>query len=418
MRPTAWCFVLLLGSLSAARAENWPGWRGPRGDGTSAEKGLPTTWSAKDNVRWKAKLPGPGNSSPVVWDNRVFLTQSLDTKGTERAVLCFDRADGRLLWQKATPFRGEEPTHATNPSCSATPVTDGRRVIASLGSAGVVCYDFEGRQLWHRDLGPFVHIWGTASSPVLYGELVLLNCGPGARTFLVALDVKTGRDVWKVEEPGGKSGLKGQGEWVGSWSTPRVVTVRGQDQVIMSWPHAVKAYDARTGDLVWTCRGLTELVYTSPVVTPEVVVAMSGFYGAALAVRLGGRGDVTDSHRLWHHAGRNPQRIGSGVVVGDHLYLANAGPNTVQCVELMTGKDLWEGRRLGEAHWASLVHADGRLYATDQSGDTCVLAASPKFELLGRNRLREHTDASPAVSGGDVLIRTHQHLWCIGSPKK
>ncbi len=418
MKPLPCCLLLLLGSLSAARAENWPGWRGPRGDGTSTEKGVPSTWSPEENVRWKAKLPGPGNGSPIVWGNRVFLTQSLDARGTERAVLCFDRRDGKLLWRKAIPFKGDEPTHATNPYCSATPVTDGERVIAALGSAGVLCCDFEGKQLWHRDLGLFRHIWGLGSSPILYGDRVILNCGPGERTFLLALDVRTGQDVWKVEEPGGKSGLKGSSEWVGSWSTPRLVNVAGQDQLVMSWPNALKVYDPKTGDLLWTCRGLTRLAYTTPLATPEVVVAMSGFYGSALAVRTGGKGDVTETHRLWHQAGRNPQRIGSGLIVGEHVYVTNADPGTIQCIELKTGKDLWGGRRLGKAFWASLVCAEGKLYATDQSGDTFVVAARPEYELIGKNRLGEHTDASPAISDGEVFIRTHQHLWCIANTKK
>jgi hypothetical protein len=414
----AWSCVVL-GWVAAAHAENWPGWRGPRGDGTSAEKHVPSTWSQDENVRWKVKLPGPGNSSPIVWGDRVFLTQSLDTKGTERAVMCFDRKNGNLLWQKVTPFRGEEPTHATNPYGAATPVTDGERVIASLGSAGVVCYDLTGKQLWHRDLGKFIHIWGNAASPILYRDLVILNCGPGERTFLVALDKTTGNEVWKVDEPGGKSGLKGQTEWTGSWSTPRVVNLRGEDQLIMSWPSAVKAYNPKTGDVLWTCGGLTELVYTSPQVTPEIVVAMSGFYGAAMAVRTGGKGDVTRSHRLWRQGEKkNPQRIGSGVIVGDYLYMANAGPGTIQCIELTTGKDLWDSRRLGEACWGSIVHADGKLYVTDQAGDTFILAANPKFEQIHRNRLGEHTNASPAFSEGDIFIRTDKHLWCIKSAKK
>jgi outer membrane protein assembly factor BamB len=263
----------------------------------------------------------PGNSSPIIWGKRVFLTQSLDKKGTERAVLCLDRVNGKLLWQKSIPFRGREPTHDTNPYCSASPVTDGERVIASHVSAGVVCYDFDGKQLWHRDLGSFLHIWGNAASPILYGNLVILNCGPGERTFLLAMDKKTGKDVWKVEEPGGKSGEKGDKEWIGSWSTPRIIQVQGQDQLIMSWPNAVKAYHPKTGKVIWTCGGLTKLVYTSPLATPEVVVAMAGFYGTALAVKTGGKGDVTNTHRLWHHTKQNPQRIGSGVIVGGYLFM-------------------------------------------------------------------------------------------------
>jgi outer membrane protein assembly factor BamB len=409
--------LLLLLAAGAAWGENWPGWRGPRGDGTSTETNLPTKWSPTENVRWHVKLPGPGNSSPVVWGDRVFLTQSLDKAGTQRAVMCFDRKDGKLLWQQAVPFKGKEPTHGTNPYCSATPVTDGERVIASHGSAGVLCYDFDGKQLWHRDLGSFIHIWGTAASPILYGDLVILNCGPGERTFLLAMDKKTGKDVWKVDEAGGKSGEKGNSEWIGSWSTPRLVTVDGRDQLIMTWPNAVKAYDPKTGELLWIGRGLTRLVYTSPLVTPEVVVAMSGFHGSALALKIGGKGDVTETNRLWHHATKNPQRIGSGVIIGEHVYMANAGPGTLQCIELKTGKVLWE-ERLGEPNWGSLVHADGKLYVTDQAGDTFVLAAKPQFELISRNRLREHTNASIAVSNGELFIRTHQQLWCIGSNQK
>ncbi len=297
-------------------------------------------------------------------------------------------------------------------------MTDGERVIASHGSAGVVCYDFEGNQLWHRDLGQFIHVWGTAASPILYGNLVILNCGPGERTFLLAVDKKTGDDVWKVEEPGGKTGLKGNTEWIGSWTTPRILTVDGRDQLIMTWPSAVKAHDPMTGAVLWTCRGLTPLVYTSPVMTPEVVVAMSGFHGSALAVKTGGNGDVTETHRLWLHTQKNPQRIGTGVIVGEHLYMVNAGPGTVQCIELKTGKDLWDGQRLGTAFWGSLVHADGKFYATDQEGDTYVFAAKPQFEQLSRNRLGEHTNASLAISNGEIFIRTYEHLWCIGSAKK
>jgi outer membrane protein assembly factor BamB len=410
--------VLLLGWPDVATAENWPGWRGPRGDGTSAEKGLPITWSAKESVRWKVKLPGPGNSSPIVWGDRIFLTQSLDKKGTQRAVLCFDRAAGKLLWQKAIPYKGDEPTHETNPYCAATPVTDGERIIASHGSAGVVCYDFDGKKLWHRDLGPFIQIWGTGSSPILHGDLVILNCGPGERTFLLAMDKKTGKDVWKMDEPGGKSGEKGDGDWIGSWSTPRVASVQGKDQLIMTWPNAVKAHDPKTGDIAWTCGGLTRLVYTSPLVTPEVVVAMSGFHGTALAVRTAGKGDITSTHRLWHHTDKNPQRIGSGIIIGDYVYMANAGSGTVQCIEWQTGKDRWAGRRLGTAFWGSLVLADRKLYATDQDGDTYVFAAKPDFELLSRNRLGEHVNASLAISNGEIFVRTQDHLWCIANPSK
>ena len=256
-------------------------------NGYCQEKHLPTKWSPTENVRWTTPLPGPGNSTPIIWGDRIFMTQALD-KGKERAVICFERKTGNKLWQRAIPYAEKETTHETNPYCSASPVTDGERVIASHGSAGVVCYDFEGKELWRRDLGKFEHVWGNAASPILYGGMVILNCGPGERTFLLAMDKKTGQDVWKVEEPGGKFGEKNS-EWIGSWSTPAVVKVDGRDELIMTWPEAVKAYDPRTGDLLWTCKGLGKLVYTSPLATPEVVVAISGFHGPFLALRPGGR---------------------------------------------------------------------------------------------------------------------------------
>jgi len=179
----------------------------------------------------------------------------------------------------------------------------------------------------------------------------------------------------------------------------------------MSWPGALKAYDPRTGSLLWTCAGLTPLVYTSPVVTPEVIVGMSGYGGAWMAVRTGGSGDVTASHRLWR-VERSPQRIGSGVIVGGHLYMVNE-PGTAQCIELRTGRILWT-ERLGGSCWGNLVHAAGRLYVTDRQGETAVMAAAPAFQVLARNPLGERTQASIAVSRGELFIRTFRHLWCIG----
>lgn len=413
MRRSLGCLVLVL-TATHLPAENWPCWRGPRGDGSSLDAKFPLTWSPTENVRWKLKLPGPGNSSPAVWGDRVFLTQSLDKAGKQRAVLCIDRKDGKVLWRKAIPFEGKEPTHGTNPYCAATPVTDGERVIASHGSAGVVCYDLDGNQLWHRDLGAFIHIWGTAASPILHGDNVILNCGPGERTFLLAMDKKTGKDVWKLDIPGGDPG-DDQKKWTGSWSTARVVPVDGKDQILVSWPGALKAHDPKTGAVIWECKGLTALAYTSVVSDGKVAVAMSGYGGDAVAVKLGGTGDVTATHRLWHHKG-NPQRIGSGVIVGDHFYMANAARDSLQCFELQTGKNVWAANKeyKGQAHWGSIVQAGDKLLATDQDGTTFVIEAKPEFKLLGRNELKEHTNASLAISDGDVFVRTFEHLWCLG----
>ncbi len=410
IKPSLVLFVFVTSGFS----DNWPAWRGPHANGVCDEKNLPRQWSATENVRWKMPLPGPGNSTPIIWGDRVFLTQSLDKGGQDRALLCLDRRDGKLHWQKSVKFEGKESTHGDNPYCSASPATDGYRVVASFGSAGVACYDFDGKQLWHRDLGKFEHIWGNASSPVIHGDRVFLNCGPGERTFLIALDLKSGKDLWSVEEPGGKFG-KDSKEWLGSWSTPVVARINKRDELIMTWPDAIKSYNPHTGELLWTCRGLTKLAYTSPLVTPDVVVAMSGYGGSWIACKTGGQGDVTETHRLWRND-RAPQRIGSGVIVGDHIYMVNE-PGTAQCIELATGKTLWN-ERLGSGSWGNLVLAEGRLYVTNLAGETGVFAAKPQFEVLAKNPLGEKTLASIAVSNGDIFIRTYQNLWCIANPNQ
>jgi outer membrane protein assembly factor BamB len=407
----------LLGCAGLALAENWPAWRGPRGDGSSTDKNPPLRWSRTVNVRWKVRLPDAGNSSPVVWGDRVFLTQALD-KGSRRAVLCFDRADGKLLWQRETPYKDREPTHATNPYGSATPATDGERVVASLGSAGMVCYDFAGKELWRKDVGKLYHIWGNASSPVLCGNLAILWCGPGDRQFLLAVDKASGQTVWEHQEPGGKYGHSPK-EWVGSWCTPLLARVGGHDELILCVPGKVKGFDPGTGQELWSCAGLGPLVYASPVCSAadRIVVALSGFHGPDLAVRAGGKGDVTATHRLWRHAQGIPQRIGSPVIVGGHAFLLNES-GLAQGFDLKTGKDLGPRERVSASQsWSSPVAAAGRLYVPNQAGDTLVLAASPPFEVLARNPLGERVLSSIALSDGQVFVRTYQHLWCIEEKK-
>jgi outer membrane protein assembly factor BamB len=395
---------------NSAVAENWPGWRGPTGNGHSTEKDLPLKWGNKENVRWKIELPGPGNSSPIVWGDRIFATQSLDKDGKQRAVMCFQRSDGKLLWQKEIAYDDVEPTHATNPYCSATPVTDGKRVIASLGAAGMVCYDFDGKELWRYDVGKFGHIWGNASSPILHGDRVILLCGPGERQFLLAVTKADGKKAWQVDIPGG-----GNKEYLGSWSTPIVARVGDHDELIVCVPEKLKGFDPKTGTELWSCDGLGKLAYSTPVCSADgIVVAFSGFGGPALAARAGGKGDVSETHRLWHQPKGNTQSIGSPVIVGDYAYLIRES-GVAQCYELKTGKQIWENERLGKTCWSSLVEADGRLYIGNDAGEIHILAAKPKFELLGRNVLEDAAkiQGSIAVSDGELFIRSHKHLWCI-----
>lgn len=415
---TALCglFVLTL----ECQADNWPAWRGPTANGQCRETNLALSWSTTENIRWKIDLPGPGNSTPIVWDDRIFLTQATE-QGKKRSLMCLDRREGSLLWQKTIDFTKPEPTHNTNPYCSASPVTDGHVVVVSHGSAGLFCYDFNGNEKWRRDLGPCHHIWGNAASPVIWQDLVFLNFGPGERTFLLAVDRQTGKDVWQADEPGGKLGDKGNSEWIGSWSTPVLARLGTRDELIMSWPGAMKSYQPRTGELIWKCDGLfkdnaaDKLVYTTPLVTDEVIVAMGGFTGAWLGLKppaeIPDDRDITATNRLWRHP-TAPQRIGSGVMIGEHVYMVNE-PGTAQCIEAKTGKIVWT-ERLTSSTWASLVHADARLYTTSLDGESVVFQPSPeKLKVISRNVIPERTLASLAISNGDLFLRTYNHLWCI-----
>lgn len=412
-------FSFLFFCVSQAYASPWPAWRGPEGTGVTKETKLPLQWDRTNHVRWKTPLPDRGNSTPVIWGGKVFVTQALE-KDNQRTLMCFDRTDGKLRWHQDVAWTAEDPSHETNPHCAASPVTDGERVIVSHGSAGLICYDLDGKELWRRDLGTQRHIWGYAASPVIQGNLCYLNFGPGERTFLIAVDKRTGEKVWQVDDPGGHSGEKKPGAesppWVGSWSTPVFIPSGGSDSLVMSWPNRVVAFDPASGKERWTCRGLNPLVYTSILQHNGVVVAMGGFGGMALAVKTGGTGDVTDTHRLWHHP-KTKQRIGSGVIAGDHIYILN-DPGVAECFELSTGKRVWEERLKGPGakadSWSSMVLAGDRIYVINQSGDSFVLKASPQFEVLATNPLGETCMASIAPSDGELFIRTYKHLWCIG----
>ncbi|MBI5800226.1 MAG: PQQ-binding-like beta-propeller repeat protein [Verrucomicrobia bacterium] len=427
-RSTVLFFLVGFLAVQLASAANWPAWRGANADGISTEKNLPVKWSKDENVRWRVPLPEAGNSTPIVWGDRIFVTQPV---GDRRTLMCLSRVDGKLLWQVGVATKEKEPTHGTNPYCSASPVTDGERVIVSFASDGLFCYDFSGRELWKRtDLGRQIHIWGGAASPVIYQNLCFLNFGPGETTCLLAVDKKTGKTVWKNDEAGGDAGAPPpapkeppadkkaapRGKWLGSWTTPVIINEGGRDSLIMSWPGRLCSLDPTTGKERWNSTSLTPLVYTSPIHSEGIVVAMGGFGGAAVAVRTGGSGDVPESKRLWHHP-RSAQRIGSGVIHEGHIYIHN-DPGTAMCLNLETGKEVWNERLVGRAasgvNWSSVLLADGKCYTITQGGDCFVFKASTTFELIAKNPLDERSNSSIVPSNGELFIRTHKALWCIG----
>ncbi len=434
-RIIAMLILLSLGNL-ASRADDWPAWRGPNGQGYCAEKNLPLKWSAKENVKWKVTLADPGNSTPVIWGDKIFLTQA-SKAGAVRSLLCFARADGKLLWQKDVEYSHKEQNWGGITWTNASAAVDDKRVVVSFASAGMYCYDHDGKELWKRtDLGHWEHGFGNGASPVLYENLVILWCGPnahpgkdekvdnakgkkatkGARNVLLAVDKNTGKTVWENDEKHG------------SWSTPLIVKVNGQDQLLLGYgPDAknkpdpdtnyLKGFDPKTGKELWFCRGLNSFVYTSPLFANGVAVQMSGYGGSALAVKLGGSGDIT-KERLWLHP-KNIQRVGSGMIIGDHVYMVDEN-GTPRCYELTSGKELWEvATRPAGMTWGSMVHADGRLYIFMRQGETLVLNASPKYEVLAVNRLDkgEQTNASVAISNGEIFLRTFNNLWCIAEKK-
>jgi outer membrane protein assembly factor BamB len=371
-------------------------------------------------------LPDRGNSTPIIWGDKVFVSQAID-KEHLRTLMCLDRRNGDLLWQKSVKYAEAEETHETNPYCSASPVTDGKRVIVCHASAGVFCYDLEGRELWKRDLGKQSFEWGNASSPVLQGDHCFLYFGPGKGSRLLGLGKETGKTVWQYDEPEidvGKRTDGFQGREPGivcTYGTPLIVRVGGREELIMSFPRYVRAFDPKSGQELWSCDGLNPLIYASPISSEGVVVAMGGYSGNTVAVNAGGRGDVTRSHRLWQNT-RTKSGIGSGVIYDGHIYILNSG-GIAECMELKTGKTMWTERVKGRGptsdSWSSMVLAEEHLYILNQSGDCLVLKASPKFELLSTNSLgNEMTNASLAVSDGELFIRTHKHLWCIGETKR
>ena len=258
MKSAFWMMAAMGLTLSfytgqVATAANWPSWRGPEGTGVAPDERPPLRWSATENVLWKVPLPDKGNSSPIVWGKKVFMTQALE-KESRRTVMCFDRTNGKLLWQNGTTYTEKEQSHPANPQCAASPVTDGERVIAFFGSAGLYCFDMDGKELWHRDLGKHHHEWGYAASPIIHENLCVLNFGPGERQFMIALDKANGKTVWEKEilnrmptkRTDGFAGRE-KGGMIGSWSTPLVAKVNGRDELIMSFSDRLAGMDPRSG---------------------------------------------------------------------------------------------------------------------------------------------------------------------------
>ena len=408
-------FVFFGSVVLPLQADNWPFWRGdPFGSGVTRETELPRSWSKDENVHWRIELPDRGNSTPIIWGDRIFVTQAVDAEKW-RGLICLDRESGKEIWKNGLTYEKKERTHRDNPFCSASPATDGKIIAASYGSAGLVVYDLEGKERWKRDFGAIDHVWGNSSSPVLYGDLVIHYHGPGKGAFLTALDKATGETKWKWNEPDWKPGKRTDGfrdresgGVIGSFSTPIIVRSGDRDILVMSFPMDLKAFDPETGEELWTCRGLNPLVYTSPIAAGGNIIAMGGYYGNSIGVN--GKGE-----RLWQEV-RHFGGIGTGVIKEGYLYAQDSG-GIVRCVETKTGQTIWKERLPGAGKsWGSFLLAGDLIYTLSQPGDTVVFKASPeKLEVVGRGDVGERTNSSLVPSQGRIYIRTYQSLWCIGS---
>ena len=406
--------VAAVGQLGLAA--DWPAFRGLQGTGVAAEDQAPTEWSPEENVRWKAAMPRPGNGSPIVVEGRVLVTSAEDEKGHGRSLYCLDADSGDTRWVRTVTIAKTMPTHKTNPYCGSTPVSDGQRVVVWHSSAGLVCYDLDGNQIWSRDLGEFRHTWGYGTSPILHNGRVILHTGPGKRVFITAIDLENGKTIWETDEPLEGIDRNVAGKYMGSWSTPVLARVADREQIILQLPTRVNAYDPDTGEIVWTCDGNRhakgDLAYSSPIVVRDLCYVTGGFNGVSMAIRLGGTGDITQSHRLWRKE-KMPQSIGSGVLVDGLVYRPNAGPGTIECIDPATGDVRWKER--AGTYWASIVMAGGLLYATDQNAKTIVFRPSAeRLDIVASNQLPGSCNATPAIANGRIYIRTDGYVYCIG----
>jgi len=413
--------ALAVGILAAGAAgETWQQFRGPKGSGVSEARGLPTRWTATENVVWKTALPGPGTSSPIIVGQNVYLTcftgygvpgePSGPMNRLGRLLLCVDLKDGAIRWKRDLKVRQPEQsrTRDNHGYASNTPVSDGQGLWVFCGKSGVFAFDLAGKQLWQTDVGSGLSGWGSAASPVLFGDLVIVNASVESAS-LMALNKKSGKRVWRVE------GIKE------AWNTPLLADVKGGGtELVVAMPRKVMAFNPATGEKLWTCgTEITWYMVPSMVAHEGIVYCIGGRSrsSAAMAIRAGGRGDVTADRRLWRTEKRS--NVSSPIYHDGHLYFAHEREGTAYCLNAATGAVVYEQRlasRAGQVY-ASPVLADGKIYYVARRGGVYVVPAKPAFELLAHNTLGDRStfNASPAVSGRRLLVRSDTHLYCLGA---
>jgi outer membrane protein assembly factor BamB len=412
--PASFFVIVLLGA-SSAFADNWPQWRGPLLNGVSLEKNLPTRWTADENIVWKLAMPEWTGSTPVIWRDRVFLNVA---EGNDLYLWSIDANKGTLLWKKLLGS-GNVKMRKQNMS-SPSPVTDGKSVYVMTGTGTLKGFDFNGNLLWTReiqkDYGEFGLNWGYASSPLLFEDSLYVQVLHGMKTddpsYVLRIDRKTGKTIWKVERP--TSAIR---ESPDSYTTPGLLRVGKSVEIVISGGDCVTGHDLATGKELWRANGLNPdqnpnyRVVASPVIFDDVIYAPSRVK-PLLALRAGGRGDITTSHLLW--SSPNGPDVPTPVTDGKYFYVVN-DRGVMWCLDAKTGKEIYGPQRLKPGTFSSSpVLADGKIYVTNEEGATSVVKAGPDFELLAENALNDYCLSSLAISNGRIFIRTATNLYCIG----
>jgi outer membrane protein assembly factor BamB len=429
--------ISIVASFSLAYAENWPSWRGPGALGISSETGIPAKWDPSKNIKWKVEVPGLGHSSPIVWGDRIFVTTAVNNNSAENdfqkgfpmvnrkpdtgdiswKVLCFDKETGKLLWEKtAVTRKPANGRHVKNSYASQSPVTDGTYVFAFFGDQGMYCYDFNGKLIWGKELGSFSmrNNWGMGSSPVLYKNYVIQTCDQETgKSFVVALDKKTGETAWKTER-----------DELSSWSTPYVYDKGARPELIVNATKAIRSYDPDTGKLLWECRGpATSITTPTPTFINGLIIVSSGFIVDSVrpitAFKPGAAGDITLKSNetsseavVWRQPVAAPY-IPSPIAYNGRIYVV-LDQGFIACYDAATGKEIFGKTRIGMTNFsASPVAIDGKIFFPSEDGDVYVIKAGDQYELLAKNSLDESILASPAISGGKMFIRSIKHLYCI-----
>ncbi len=418
MAHRAWLATLLLVFFTTTSyAENWPVWRGPRGDGTVMDKGFPLKWSSTENITWKTEIPGRGHSSPIVWEDRIFVTSCIEgadkknkTLPRDRVLFCVDRKDGKIVWQKTVLTSPLEKIHSENSYASSTPATDGKYIyVAFLDNPKVIvaAYDFDGKEVWRKSPGEFQSQHGFGIPPILYKDLVIVNCDQDGENhkkpaYIVAFNKNTGEEKWRIDRP----------NRIRSYTPPLIVEAAGKPQMVLTGCKCVASYDPNTGQQIWLINGPTEQFVASMIYHKGLFFLTAGFPTYHVwAIKPDGTGNVTKTHVLWKEV-KGAGYVPSPVPHGDNIFLVH-DDGLGSCRDVLTGKLHWAERVGGHTH-SSPVIADDRVYYTDDSGVTQVVKADTTFEELAKNSIGEECFSSAAFSRGQIFIRGKRHLFCIG----